>query len=165
MWSLENADSSPVNAAGQSGEAIPLKGNKRRPGKDSLLNAVPVSQRSLVNGGLSVIAEDNAGVKVTLRQMMGPGAVCFIWNRLEAARDARIYLVESQLGAAVVKTLSRAVMSAEGSEVRLKGLYFVDDVNHKDIGTLQNHRAPGTVSDALYKGVIAGGGRRVCFRV
>ena len=121
----------------------------------------PASVTPMVNAGLSAAAGADATVDVTLRQSLGDRVVFFLHDRLEAARDARLRFREAHFGGALVKTRTRAVLNGPGSEAMLKGLYLVSEGRHMDIGTLQEHRSPNAVSDALYKGAVRPGGRSV----
>jgi len=49
----------------------------------------------------------------------------------------------------------------EGAQGRMSGFYFTDGVQHLDHDTQQNHLAPHTTSDLLYKGALLGQSRSV----
>jgi Fe-S cluster assembly protein SufD len=43
----------------------------------------------------------------------------------------------------------------------MSGFYFADGMQHLDHDTQQNHRAPHTTSDLLFKGALVGRSRSV----
>ncbi len=115
----------------------------------------------IVNAGLTANAGPNARVDITLRQNLGERVVFFLHDRLNVDRDARIDFRESHLGGSLVKTRARVMLSGEGSDARLKGLFIAGEGRHMDIGTMQEHRSPRATSDAVYKGVVRSGGRSI----
>lgn len=115
----------------------------------------------LVNAGVTVNAAEDSRIGVTLRQNLGSRTALFLHDRILVERDARVEFRESHLGGALVKTRARAILDAEGSDARLKGLYVSGEGRHMDIGTLQEHRSPRATSDALYKGAVHPGGRSI----
>ncbi|MCK5250566.1 MAG: SufD family Fe-S cluster assembly protein, partial [Spirochaetaceae bacterium] len=123
--------------------------------------AVNETVTPVINAGLSAFVGANALVDITLRQNLGNRVVFFLHERLDVGRDGRIEFRESHLGGALVKTRTRVLLSAEGADARIKGLYIVGDGRHFDIGTIQEHRSPRATSNALYKGAVYPGGRSV----
>ena len=119
------------------------------------------SGNPLINAGLTAHAAANASLHIAIRQKTRRSTVCFLTGRMQADRDARISLLESHVGAKLVKTRLRAILNGEGSDARLKGLYVVNKDQHIDLGTIQEHRKPHASSDALYKGAIGTGGRSI----
>jgi len=115
----------------------------------------------LVNAGLSALVGPAARVRLTLRQGLGERVALFLHDHFEVLRDATVVFTESHLGGALVKTRARAVLSAQGADARLNGIFVAGEGRHMDIGTLQRHRAPRATSNALYKGVVRPGGRSV----
>ncbi|OQX28777.1 MAG: hypothetical protein B0D92_07270 [Spirochaeta sp. LUC14_002_19_P3] len=115
-------------------------------------------QRPVVNAGITGTAEANSKLRVTLRQKLKGEMIFFLNNLFQAERDALVLFMESHTGSSLVKTHTSAILDGEGSEIRLNGLYLAGKDQHIDIGTLQDHRAPRAVSDALYKGAVYPGG-------
>jgi len=65
------------------------------------------------------------------------------------------------LGASLAKSRIDAVLAGEGAEAQILGLSFGDGDQHFDYQTLQDHEAPKTVSDLLFKAALAGSASEV----
>jgi Fe-S cluster assembly protein SufD len=61
----------------------------------------------------------------------------------------------------LTKNFSELTLAGEGAEGRMSGFYFTDGVQHLDHDTQQNHLAPHTTSDLLFKGALTGRSRSV----
>lgn len=119
------------------------------------------SRRLVVNAGMSVRAGANARVGISQNQFLNAGTVCFIHSRLHTDRDTVLNFREFHMGASLVKTRTEVVIASEGADVKLKGAYIARKGDHIDLETIQKHRTPRAVSDALYKGVLMPGARTV----
>lgn len=123
--------------------------------------ALAGASHSLINAGISVVVEQNASARLVLRQNLDFQTSFFLNNRFQLKRDGRISFIESQLGGSLIKTHTGVVLDGEGADAKMKGIYLAKEGQHMDIGTTQEHSAPHTTSDALYKGVVLNGGRSI----
>jgi Fe-S cluster assembly protein SufD len=88
-----------------------------------------------------------------------------IWNftheRARVERDGRLDWIFSAVGSHLTKNFSELVLAGQGAEGRMSGFYIADGVQHFDHDTQQNHLAPDTTSDLLFKGALTGHSRSV----
>jgi Fe-S cluster assembly protein SufD len=88
-----------------------------------------------------------------------------VWNfsheRARVQRDGRLDWVFGALGSRLTKNFSEITLEGEGSEARMSGFYFTDGEQHLDHDTQQNHMAPHTTSDLLFKGALQDKSRSV----
>jgi Fe-S cluster assembly protein SufD len=61
----------------------------------------------------------------------------------------------------VVKTNVESILAGPGATSEMLGLIFADGTQHYDVHTLQEHRAPHTMSDLLYKNAVKDQARSV----
>ncbi|MFN8535487.1 MAG: Fe-S cluster assembly protein SufD [Dehalococcoidia bacterium] len=100
-----------------------------------------------------VVAGDAQLRSITL-QDWGPGIASLATLRGLAGRDAAINWLIVALGARLARTDLAAVMAEPGSHHELLGLCFGTGAQQFDLHTLQQHAAPHTTSDLLFKGVL-----------
>ncbi|HMP88853.1 MAG TPA: Fe-S cluster assembly protein SufD [Kiritimatiellia bacterium] len=79
----------------------------------------------------------------------------------EVERDAQIDWVTLTLGAKVSKMTMGCNVKAPNANAYLSGLFFADKDQHVDQRTLQQHTAPHTYSNLLYKGAVKDEGHSV----
>jgi Fe-S cluster assembly protein SufD len=70
-------------------------------------------------------------------------------------RDARLDTLVVTLGGDYSRTWEECVLAGEGAESNMLGLYFPHGEQRFEHWTLQDHAAPHTRSDLLYKGAVA----------
>jgi len=58
------------------------------------------------------------------------------------------------VGSHLTKNFSEIDLDGEGSTGKMSGFYFTDGEQHLDHDTQQNHNAPHTTSDLLFKGAL-----------
>lgn len=88
-----------------------------------------------------------------------------VWNfshgRVRVERDGNLDWIFGAIGSRLTKNFSDIDLAGEGSSGRMSGFYFADGVQHLDHDTQQNHLAPHTTSDLLFKGALKGRSRSV----
>lgn len=88
-----------------------------------------------------------------------------VWNftheRARISRDGNLDWVFAAIGSRLTKNFSNIELIGEGALGRMSGFYFTDGVQHLDHDTQQNHLAPHTTSDLLFKGALTGRSRSV----
>jgi Fe-S cluster assembly protein SufD len=81
-----------------------------------------------------------------------------VWNfsheRAKVESDARIDWIFGAVGSHLTKNFSDIDLIGRGSTARMSGFYFTDGEQHLDHDTQQNHLAPDTTSDLLFKGAL-----------
>jgi Fe-S cluster assembly protein SufD len=76
-------------------------------------------------------------------------------------RDASLVSAAIALGGDYARLRTDSALVGPGADGRLLALYFGADHQMHDFRTVQNHQAPRTRSDLLYKGAVANSARSV----
>jgi len=88
-----------------------------------------------------------------------------VWNfthaRARLERDASLDWIFGSVGSKLTKNFSELDLAGEGASGRMSGFYFTDGDQHLDHDTQQNHLAPHTTSDLLFKGALKGRSRSI----
>jgi len=85
----------------------------------------------------------------------------FATERAILNRDSILNWTSAVLGSRLTKRRAEVVLEGNGSTATIQGLYFPEGQQHIAQNTLQHHRAVGTTSDLLYKGVLLDRSRSV----
>ena len=111
-------------------------------------------RRTLASSAVEVIARDGAQVQYVCIQRLGRGVFCQSAQRTLAHRDSTLDTLNVNLGASVTRLDLNARLLGAGAHSDMLGLYFGDEDQHFDHNTSQDHIAPDTGSDLLYKGAL-----------
>ena len=103
----------------------------------------------------------NARLTFVELQSLGENVYNFTHERVRVARDGHIDWIFGALGTRLTKTFADLDLEGEGSDGRMSGFFFTDGKQHLDLDTQQNHHAPHTTSDLLFKGALSGDSRSV----
>lgn len=112
--------------------------------------------QSLVSGAVEIFAKQDARVRFVELQRWGRDAYNFSTIRARLEQGAELTAGLVGLGSRLTKTKLEVSLEGEGSRTELLGLSFGDGKQHFDYGTLQDHIAPRTTSDLLFKAALAG---------
>jgi len=117
----------------------------------------PDSERqTLISGAVEVICGPNARVRLFDIQRWGYPSFSFSTIRARLARGASLTLGSIALGGRLARARLEAILEGEAAEAQILGLSFGGSDQHFDFQTLQDHQAPKTVSDLLFKAALAG---------
>jgi Fe-S cluster assembly protein SufD len=111
---------------------------------------------SLVSAAVEIVAAPNARVKFVELQRWGDETQAFSTIRARLDRGADLSAGLVGLGGRLVKTKLEALMDGEGASANLVGLTLGNAKQHFNYATLQDHVAPHTVSDLLFKAALDG---------
>ncbi len=103
----------------------------------------------------------NANLRFVELQSLGDNVWNFMHERIRVARDGNVDWMIGALGTRLTKTFSDLDLDGEGAHARMSGFFFTDGNQHLDQDTQQNHHAPHTTSDLLFKGALRGHSRSV----
>lgn len=117
--------------------------------------------QSLHSGIVEVHVGDNANLRFVELQSLGEHYWNFTHERARVGRDSNLDWIFGALGSHVSKTFSDLDLVESGASGRMSGFFFTDGNQHLDFDTQQNHMAPHTTSDLLFKGALEGGSRSV----
>jgi Fe-S cluster assembly protein SufD len=111
------------------------------------------------------LVEIHVGPEANLRfvelQSWGDHVWNFSHERVHVDRDANLDWIFGALGSHLTKNFSELDLAGVGATGRMSGFYFTDGVQHLDHDTQQNHLAPHTTSDMLFKGALKDRSRSV----
>lgn len=111
------------------------------------------------------IVEVRVGAGANLRfvelQSWGENVWNFTHERAEVEQDGALDWIFGAVGTHLTKNFSELNLRGRGATGRMSGFYFTDGVQHLDHDTQQNHLAPNTTSDLLFKGALEGHSRSV----
>ena len=104
------------------------------------------------------IVEIHVGPAANLRfvelQSWGEHVWNFSHERARVDRDGNLDWIFGAVGSHLTKNFSDLDLIGEGATGRMSGFYFTDGIQHLDHDTQQNHLAPHTTSDLLFKGAL-----------
>ncbi len=111
------------------------------------------------------IVEMHVGAGANLRfvelQSWGEHVWNFSHERVRVERDGNLDWIFGAVGSHLTKNFSDLDLNGEGATGRMSGFYFTDGDQHLDHDTQQNHLAPHTTSDLLFKGALTDRSRSV----
>ncbi|HVM71227.1 MAG TPA: Fe-S cluster assembly protein SufD, partial [Anaerolineales bacterium] len=116
---------------------------------------------SMHAGIVEIRVSDGASLKFVELQSWGRHVWNFSHERLNAGRAANVDWIFGAVGSRLTKNFSELDLAGEGATGRMSGFYFADGDQHLDHDTQQNHLAPHTTSDLLFKGALKGRSRSV----
>jgi len=120
-----------------------------------------LEEQTFVSNAVEVLARDGAQVQYVSLQRLGHGAFYQSSQRTLAQRDSTLDTLNVSMGASVARVDLNARLLGPGANSDMLGLYFGDDSQHFDHNTSQDHLAPNTASDLLYKGALDAASRSV----
>jgi Fe-S cluster assembly protein SufD len=94
-------------------------------------------------------------------QRRGPQAWQIATQSSRVERDATLVAAQAALGGAYARTRADCRLVGRGATGNLMAVYFGDGDQTLDFRTFQDHAAPDTTSNLLFKGAVAGHSRSV----
>lgn len=116
---------------------------------------------SMHAGVVELKVADNASLKFVELQSWGRQVWNFSHERAQVGRSANLDWIFGAVGSRLTKNFSELDLAGEGAAGRMSGFYFADGSQHLDHDTQQNHLAPHTTSDLLFKGALKDRSRSV----
>jgi Fe-S cluster assembly protein SufD len=117
--------------------------------------------QTLHSGLVEIHISDNARLQFVELQSWGDNVWNFSHERAQVGKDANLEWVFGALGSNLTKNFSEIDLIGEGAVGKMSGFYFTDGKQHLDHDTQQNHFAPHTTSDLLFKGALKDSSRSV----
>ena len=103
------------------------------------------------SGVVELFAGDGARIDYVTIQEWAPDTAGFLTQRADLGNDAFINLVHVGLGALYSRVTPEVMMRGKGSGTDILGLVFGEKNQVFDVHTYQDHLAPFTASDQLFK--------------
>jgi Fe-S cluster assembly protein SufD len=121
----------------------------------------PSREQALHNGAVELLVGEGSHLVYAALQDFSTNVWQFNHERGRVGRDGHLDWVSSVMGTRLVKNFQTVELDGRGSSARMSGLFFGDKRQHFDLDTQQNHNAPDTTSDLLYKGALKDKARSV----
>jgi Fe-S cluster assembly protein SufD len=117
--------------------------------------------QSMHAGIVEIHVGDGANLRFVELQSWGEHVWNFSHERARVGRDGNLDWIFGAVGSHLTKNFSDLDLVGQGATGRMSGFYFTDGVQHLDHDTQQNHLAPHTTSDLLFKGALKDHSRSV----
>jgi len=114
----------------------------------------PGTTGHFVDAVVELLVADNAHVRYLSVQEHGPRTWQIALQRAHVGRDASLKSSVVALGGDYARLRSESLLTGSGAESDLTAVYFGDGSQMLDFRTLQDHAAPRTRSDLLFKGAV-----------
>jgi Fe-S cluster assembly protein SufD len=114
----------------------------------------PGSAGLFVDAVVELLLGDAARVRYLSVQEHGPRTWQVALQRAHLGRDAALQSSVVALGGDYARLRSEALLAGSGAESDLTAVYFGDGSQMLDFRTMQDHDAPHTRSDLLFKGAV-----------
>jgi Fe-S cluster assembly protein SufD len=115
----------------------------------------------VINGRIELIVEPQAQVHYVRIQRWEASAREFLLQRATMQEGAQFTMVNINLGASLSKAHVVTKLLGEHASSQLYGFVFGHGRQHIDQHTLQDHQAPHTMSDLLYKAALTDASRMI----
>ncbi len=123
--------------------------------------SAPGEWQAFADTVVELVLKDGAQVRHVTYQNWGQN----VWEvgiiRSQLARDATLHSLLVALGGKLVKINVESMLRGQGATSEMLGVIFGDNRQHFDFHTLQEHFAPHTLSDLLYKSAVKDRARSV----
>ena len=120
-----------------------------------------MASNSMHAGLVEIQVRQDASLKFVELQSWGRHVWNFSHERIRVERGGKLDWIFGAIGSRLTKNFSELDLAGEGATGRMSGFYFTDGNQHLDHDTQQNHLAPHTTSDLLFKGALKGKSRSV----
>lgn len=120
-----------------------------------------MATNSMHAGIVEIQVMQDASMKFVELQSWGRHVWNFSHERARVERGGNLDWIFGAIGSRLTKNFSELDLAGEGAQGRMSGFYFTDGNQHLDHDTQQNHLAPHTTSDLLFKGALKGKSRSV----
>lgn len=117
--------------------------------------------QSMHSGLMEIFVGEEAKLTFVELQSWGDNIWNFTHERINVERNGNVDWIFGALGSRLTKNFSDLNLVGEGSTGKMSGFYFTQGHQHLDHDTQQNHLAPHTTSDLLFKGALVGESRSV----
>ena len=112
-------------------------------------------------GIVEIYVGESASLRFVELQSWGEHVWNFSHERVRVERDGNLEWIFGAVGSKLTKNFSDLDLAGQGATGRMSGFYFTEKQQHLDHDTQQNHLAPNTTSDLLFKGALKDQSRSV----
>jgi Fe-S cluster assembly protein SufD len=119
------------------------------------------SAQALHAGTVEITVGKGAHLTFVELQSLGENVWNFTHERARVQQNGKLDWIFSAVGSRLTKNFSEIDLDGKGADGKMSGFYFGDGEQHLDHDTQQNHNAPHTTSDLLFKGALRDQSRSV----
>lgn len=120
-----------------------------------------VPTHSAYMGATELLVGDAANLKYVALQDWNRNTYEFSHQRARVGRDGNLDWIIGTMGGQLIKAYLEIEADGKGANARMSGFFFADTDQHFDLDTQQNHNAPLTTTDLLFKGAARDHARTV----
>lgn len=124
-------------------------------------SAQGVEQQMAYVGMTELLVGERANLRYVALQDWADNANDIRHERARVASHGQLDWIIGTMGGRFVKQFAEIELDGEGAFGRMSGLFFADTTQFFDHDTQQNHNAPHTTSDLLFKGALKDEARTV----
>ncbi len=117
--------------------------------------------QSMHAGLVEIHVGENARLNFVELQSWGKHVWNFSHERANVESYGTLDWIFGAIGSRLTKNFTTLELNGHGATGKMSGFYFTDGNQHLDHDTQQNHHAPFTTSDLLFKGALQGESRSV----
>ncbi|MCY3836324.1 MAG: Fe-S cluster assembly protein SufD [Anaerolineaceae bacterium] len=112
----------------------------------------PGEKQAAYIGATELIVGDAANLRYVALQDWNRQTFEFSHQRARVGREGQLDWIVGTMGTQLTKAHLELELDGRGANGRMSGFFFADDDQHFDLDTQQNHNAPLTSTDLLFKG-------------
>lgn len=117
--------------------------------------------QSMHAGVVEIYVGSGANLRFVELQSFGEHMYNFTHERVQVADGGNLDWVFGAIGGLLTKNFSDLDLVGRGATGKMSGFYFTEHNQHLDYDSQQNHLAPNTTSDLLFKGALIDDSRAV----
>lgn len=110
---------------------------------------------------IEILVGKGASLQFVELQELGKNAWNFSHARARIEEGGNLDWIVGNVGSRFTKSFLNMDLAGEGAKGRMSGFYFTNGNQHIDLDTEQDHHAPRTTSDLLFKGALTSESRVV----
>ena len=108
-----------------------------------------------------LVLEEDARLLFTDLSIFPQEVTNFRYNQAKLGKDAKLDWIYSAVATAQGKQSLEVSLEGEGAEAEVRGVYFPSEGQKISVDTVQNHLAPHTRSNLLFRGAANGDGEAI----
>lgn len=112
-------------------------------------------------GKTDLVLEENARLHFTDISIFQQEVTKLRYNQAKLGKDAKLDWIYSAVATAQGKESLEVSLEGEGAEAEVSGIYFPSEAQKISVDTVQNHLAPHTRSNLLFRGAANGNGEAI----
>lgn len=117
--------------------------------------------QSLVTHNIEIYVGPQANFRFVELQSLGRHVWNFTHERVQVDLDGKLDWIFGAIGGHLTKNFAELDLISFGADGKMSGFYFLDKDQHLDYDSQQNHLAPNTTSNLLFKGALVDESRSV----